>query len=254
MTESEAADGYARAESWAASWGDDGEAAPRPNLTLLQPSRPPAHDGARRALNVVVASVLLLIAAPVALVIAILVRLTSRGPILYRQTRVGLDQRHTGMRRDDPRRRQDLGGLPFTMYKFRTMGVDAEKGSGPVWAAKDDPRVTPIGRLLRQYRLDELPQLWNVLAGDMNLVGPRPERPAIVARLRREIPQYQQRHRTLPGITGRAQVNLEYDASLADVRLKVQHDLEYIRCASTWEDARIMVRTIPVILFRRGSR
>lgn len=110
-------------------------------------------------MNVVAALILVIIAAPVALVIAILVKLTSRGPILYWQTRVGLDQRHTGMRRNAPRRREDLGGIPFTMYKFRTMDVDAEQGTGPVWAAKDDPRVTPIGRLLRQCRLNELPQV-----------------------------------------------------------------------------------------------
>jgi lipopolysaccharide/colanic/teichoic acid biosynthesis glycosyltransferase len=250
MTDSEAAVDYARDEAPA----DNPGAGVRPYLTLLQPSGPPAGAGARRALNVVAAMVLLIIAAPVALVIAILVKLTSRGPILYRQTRVGLDQRHTGMRRNDPRRCHDLGGMPFTMYKFRTMGVDAENGTGPVWATKDDPRVTSIGRVLRQCRLDELPQLVNVLAGDMNLVGPRPERPAIAARLRREIPLYQQRHRALPGITGRAQVNLEYDASVEDVRRKVQHDLEYIRCASPWEDAKIMVMTIPVVLFRRGAR
>jgi lipopolysaccharide/colanic/teichoic acid biosynthesis glycosyltransferase len=108
--------------------------------------------------------------------------------------------------------------------------------------------------MLRQYRLDELPQLLNVLRGDMNLVGPRPERPTIVSQLRKEIPHYQQRHRSLPGITGHAQINLQYDSSLEDVRKKVDHDLEYLRRASAWEDFKIMIKTIPVMLFRRGSR
>jgi len=192
--------------------------------------------------------------APLAIAIAILIKLTSRGPVLYQQTRVGLDSRHSSARALDPRRRQDIGGRPFTIYKFRTMRVDAEQDTGAIWASADDPRVTAVGRWLRQYRLDELPQLINVLKGDMNLVGPRPERPSIVTELRREIPQYQQRQRALPGITGHAQVSLEYDSSLEDVKKKVAHDLEYIRKASAWEDFKIMLKTIPVMLFRRGSR
>jgi lipopolysaccharide/colanic/teichoic acid biosynthesis glycosyltransferase len=236
------------------SWTDSPGAGERPDLTILRPARKVPGGVARRAVNLCAAAVLLVLTAPVLVVIAILIKLTSRGPVIYRQTRVGLDQRNSGERLNDPRRRLDLGGLPFTIYKFRTMWVDAEQSTGEVWASKDDPRVTPIGRILRQYRVDELPQLFNVLAGDMNLVGPRPERPPIVARLRREIPQYQQRHRALPGITGRAQITLRYDASVEDVRQKVEHDLEYIRCASVWEDCKIMGRTIPVILFRRGAR
>ena len=205
-------------------------------------------------LNVVVAVVLLVLTAPIWMAIALLIKLTSRGPVLYHQTRVGLDSRRSGIRPNDPRRRQDIGGKPFVIYKFRTMRVDAEQATGAIWASADDPRITPIGRWLRQYRLDELPQLINVLRGDMNLVGPRPERPTIVTELRKEIPHYQQRHRALPGITGHAQVNLEYDSSLDDVKKKVAHDLEYIRKASAWEDFKIMLKTIPVMLFRRGSR
>ncbi len=210
--------------------------------------------GPRRALNVIVATSMLIVTAPLWIVIAVLIKLTSRGPILYYQTRVGLDSRRSGIRPLDPRRKEDLGGKPFVIYKFRTMLVDAETGTGAIWASADDPRVTPIGRWLRQYRLDELPQLINVLRGDMNLVGPRPERPSIVTELRKEIPHYQQRQRALPGITGHAQVNLEYDSSLDDVKKKVAHDLEYIRKASAWEDFKIMLKTIPVMLFRRGSR
>jgi lipopolysaccharide/colanic/teichoic acid biosynthesis glycosyltransferase len=210
--------------------------------------------GTRRVLNVLVALVLLVVSAPVWLVIAALIKLTSRGPVLYVQTRVGLDQRRSGIRPNDPRRRSDIGGRPFTIYKFRTMEHDAESVTGAVWASHDDPRITPVGRVLRQYRLDELPQIINVLRGDMNLVGPRPERPSIVSELRKEIPHYQQRHRTLPGITGHAQVNLQYDSSLEDVRKKVDHDLEYLQRASAWEDFKIMIKTVPVMLFRRGSR
>ena len=210
--------------------------------------------GPRRLLNLLVAIVLLVLTAPVWLLIGFLIKLTSRGPVLYHQTRVGLDLRRSGIRPNDPRRRADVGGRPFTIYKFRTMYQDAENGTGAVWAAADDPRITPVGKVLRQYRLDELPQLINVLRGDMNLVGPRPERPSIVTELRKEIPHYQQRHRTLPGITGHAQVNLQYDASLDDVKKKVDHDLEYLRKASAWEDFKIMIKTIPVMLFRRGSR
>ena len=209
---------------------------------------------ARRALNVAAAILLLVLTAPLWVLIALLIKATSRGPVLYSQTRVGLDQRQSGTRPNDPRRRQDVGGKPFVIYKFRTMYVDAEDSTGAVWAAKDDPRVTAVGAILRQYRLDELPQLMNVLKGDMNLVGPRPERPPIVAKLREEIPGYQRRHRTLPGITGHAQVNLQYDSSLDDVRKKVEHDLEYIHRATAWEDLKIMLKTIPVMLFRRGSR
>lgn len=222
---------------------------------MRHPWWPPANDPARRLLNVAASAVLLVLAAPAFLIIAILIKLTSPGPVFYRQSRVGLDRRRVdGSPSHIPQRLSDLGGRVFTIWKFRTMMVDAEQATGVVWAAKDDPRVTGIGRTLRRYRLDELPQLWNVLAGDMNLVGPRPERPEIVARMRQEIPRYQQRHQVLPGITGHAQVSLSYDASLEDVHLKVRHDLAYIRTASVWQDARIMGKTIPVMLFQRGAR
>jgi lipopolysaccharide/colanic/teichoic acid biosynthesis glycosyltransferase len=151
------------------------------------------------------------------------------------------------------RRERDLGGRPFTIYKFRTMWVDAEHASGAVWAQQSDPRVTPLGRLLRQYRLDELPQLFNVLKGEMNIVGPRPERPTIFAELREHIAEYPLRQRAKPGITGLAQINHHYDRSLEDVRTKVHYDLEYIRRQSVTEDLRIMLMTVPVVLLRRGG-
>jgi lipopolysaccharide/colanic/teichoic acid biosynthesis glycosyltransferase len=202
---------------------------------------------------VVLATVALALVAPLLVLVALLVKLSSRGPVFYTQERVGLDRRDSGPQPQNRRRRQDLGGLPFTIYKFRTMRVDAEQHSGAVWAQQQDPRVTPVGRLLRQYRLDELPQLLNVLQGDMNLVGPRPERPTIFAELREHITEYPLRQRAKPGITGLAQINHHYDRSLDDVRTKVSYDLEYIRRRSLVEDVRIMLQTIPTILFRRGG-
>ncbi|MBA3658873.1 MAG: sugar transferase, partial [Gemmatimonadales bacterium] len=142
---------------------------------------------------------------------------------------------------------------PFTIYKFRTMRPDAERESGAVWAQQQDPRVTPLGRVLRQYRLDELPQLWNVLRGEMNVVGPRPERPELFQRLRTQVGGYALRQRAKPGITGLAQISHHYDRSLEDVRTKVRYDLEYIRRQSVREDLRILLKTVPTILLRRGG-
>jgi lipopolysaccharide/colanic/teichoic acid biosynthesis glycosyltransferase len=200
---------------------------------------PRSPEWLRRSVNLLLALLAVVILLPVMFLIALLVRLTSRGPVLYTQTRVGFYR--------------NLGGQPFTIYKFRTMRVDAEHQSGAVWAQQRDPRVTPIGRLLRQYRLDELPQLLNVLKGEMNIVGPRPERPTIFAELREHIAEYPLRQRAKPGITGLAQINHHYDRSLEDVRTKVHYDLEYIRRQSLTEDVRIMLKTVPVILLRRGA-
>ena len=208
---------------------------------------------AARAVNFVLAAIALFLALPLLLLIALAIKLTSRGPVLYTQERVGLDRRIPGMDPGNHRRVQDMGGKPFTIYKFRTMRVDAEAQSGAVWAAQNDPRVTPVGRFLRQYRLDEIPQLLNVMRGEMNIVGPRPERPTIFAELREHIAEYPLRQRAKPGITGLAQIYHHYDRSLEDVRTKVRFDLEYIRRQSLREDLRIMLRTIPVILFRRGG-
>jgi lipopolysaccharide/colanic/teichoic acid biosynthesis glycosyltransferase len=151
------------------------------------------------------------------------------------------------------RRWEDIGGNPFRIYKFRSMCVGAECGSGAVWATRLDARVTPVGRVLRKFRLDELPQLLNVLRGEMNIVGPRPERPSIFCRLRTEIPDYSLRQRALPGITGWAQIKHRYDCCVDDVKKKVYFDLEYLRCKSLWRDITIMVKTIPVMIFRKGG-
>jgi lipopolysaccharide/colanic/teichoic acid biosynthesis glycosyltransferase len=206
-----------------------------------------------RALNFTLALLALISLLPVFVLVAVLIKLTSRGPVFYLQERVGLDRRVPEPGPHNHRRAHDLGGRPFTIYKFRTMRVDAEQHSGAVWAQQQDPRVTPLGRVLRQYRLDELPQLWNVLRGEMNIVGPRPERPTIFAELRSHIAEYPLRQRAKPGITGLAQINHHYDRSIDDVRTKVSYDLEYIRRQSLREDLRIMLKTIPVILLRRGG-
>ncbi|MBA3893730.1 MAG: sugar transferase [Gemmatimonadales bacterium] len=206
-----------------------------------------------RWVNFLLALVALVALLPVLLLIAVAIKLTSRGSVLYMQERVGLDRRIPGDDTGNHRRTYDLGGRPFIIYKFRTMRQDAENGTGAVWATQNDPRITPVGRFLRQYRLDELPQLLNVMRGEMNIVGPRPERPTIFAELRGHIAEYPLRQRAKPGITGLAQINHHYDRSLDDVRTKVRYDLEYIRRQSAWEDLRIMLRTIPVILFRRGG-
>jgi lipopolysaccharide/colanic/teichoic acid biosynthesis glycosyltransferase len=229
-------------------WSSAGESTPDD----LAHGTEPSLDWVHRGLNFCVALLALICVLPILLVIALAVKLTSRGPVFYTQERVGLDRRQRGDVADH-RRRHDLGGRPFTIYKFRTMRVDAERESGAVWAQREDPRVTPVGRLLRQYRLDELPQLLNVLRGEMNIVGPRPERPTIFAELREHIAEYPLRQRAKPGITGLAQISQQYDSSLDDVRAKVQYDLEYIRRRSLGEDLRIMLKTIPVILLRRGG-
>jgi lipopolysaccharide/colanic/teichoic acid biosynthesis glycosyltransferase len=208
---------------------------------------------ATRALNFVLALLAIVSLLPVFVLLGVLIKLTSRGPVFYLQERVGLDRRSPGPGPHNHRRSHDLGGAPFTIYKFRTMHVDAERQSGAVWAQQADPRVTAVGRVLRQYRLDELPQLLNVLKGEMNIVGPRPERPTIFAELRSHIAEYPLRQRAKPGITGLAQINHHYDRSLDDVRTKVSYDLEYIRRQSLREDLRIMLKTIPVILLRRGG-
>jgi lipopolysaccharide/colanic/teichoic acid biosynthesis glycosyltransferase len=208
---------------------------------------------ANRVLNFTIALVAIIVLAPVFIIVALLVRLTSPGPILYTQTRVGIDRRSRRALALYDRRARDAGGSVFTMYKFRSMRVDAEGVSGAVWAKPNDPRATSVGRILRKTRLDELPQLFNVLKGDMNIVGPRPERPTIVAQLRKDISEYGLRHRAKPGITGLAQINHAYDQSLDDVRQKIRYDLEYLRRQSVAEDVRIMLKTVPVMLFKRGG-
>jgi lipopolysaccharide/colanic/teichoic acid biosynthesis glycosyltransferase len=223
---------------------------PRLANEFPEPS-PVPDDRLCRALNLVVALVGLIIAAPLMLLIAILVKLSSPGPVFFTQPRVGLDSRRNRPWNTNHRRQIDHGGRLFHIYKFRTMRAQAT--AEQVWAAPDDPRVTAVGRVLRRYRLDELPQLINVLRGEMNVVGPRPEQPAIFRDLREKIELYPRRQRVLPGITGWAQVNQHYDRSIEDVERKLDYDLEYVARRSWREDLRIMARTIPVVIFRRGG-
>ena len=206
-----------------------------------------------RIVNVALASIAMFFLAPLFIAVAIAIKLTSRGPIFYMQPRVGVDRRTSGTATGYDRRGRDLGGTIFLIYKFRTMFVDAETKTGAVWATKGDPRITPIGRFLRKCRIDELPQLINVIRGEMNIVGPRPERPSIFARLREDIAEYPLRQRAKPGITGWAQINQSYDSCLDDVRAKVRYDLEYLERQSLAEDLRIIVKTVPVMLFRKGG-
>ncbi|MEO7043393.1 MAG: sugar transferase [Gemmatimonadaceae bacterium] len=206
-----------------------------------------------RAANVVIAVVSLVILSPVMMLVALAIRLTSRGPVFYVQTRVGMDRRRRPATAVFDRRTVDVGGRAFRIIKFRSMRVDAEDGTGAVWATKSDPRVTPIGNFLRKTRLDELPQLINVIRGDMNIVGPRPERPSIFAELRRNIESYPLRQQARPGITGWAQIHRAYDSTIDDVRAKVEFDLEYLDRQSMLEDLKIMARTLPVMLFKRGA-
>ena len=223
-----------------------------PTLRPRTSTRGPRREGARRALNVTIAALGLVLTLPLMIVIAVLIKLTSRGPVLFTQTRIGLDRRALTGAGGNTRRHVDAGGQLFTMYKFRTMAV-AEPQAKQVWARPDDPRVTSIGRMLRKLRLDELPQLWNVLIGDMNVVGPRPEQPSIFNYLRGQIEGYPRRQRVRPGITGWAQINQAYDQSVDDVRQKFAYDLEYIRQRSALEDLKIMLLTPAVMLGRRGG-
>lgn len=221
--------------------------------------RPSARDVQCRIVNVLGALVGIALTAPLMALIAIAIKLTSPGPIFYTQHRVGLDRRGRDDRRAGGgraakagRRQGDHGGQLFRIYKFRTMSPRKEQGE-QVWAAQNDPRITPVGRILRKYRLDELPQLFNVLLGDMNIVGPRPEQPEIFGRLRGSVDRYVERQRVLPGITGWAQVNHHYDQSIEDVKRKVALDLEYIGSRSAVSDLRIMALTLPVMVGRRGA-
>lgn len=210
------------------------------------------NPGLLRGVNVLMAALLMVLSLPVLLLAMLAVRLTSRGPVIYQQVRVGLDRRS----RSDMalcRRASDCGGRPFSIYKLRTMVVDAEANGRAVWATRNDPRITPVGKFLRTTRIDELPQFYNVLRGDMNLVGPRPERPSIVLELKKEVHGYTRRHRVRPGITGLAQVSQAYDANVDDVRRKVGYDLMYLNERTLRNDMTILARTVPVILRRFGA-
>jgi exopolysaccharide biosynthesis polyprenyl glycosylphosphotransferase len=187
----------------------------------------------KRLTDVLVAVIGLVITAPLAGLAALLIKLTSSGPILYRQERLGRDS------------------TPFLLFKFRTMIADAESETGPVWAADNDPRITPLGKWLRKARIDEIPQLVNVLRGEMSLVGPRPERAIFIQKLTKKIPFYAERLLVTPGITGWAQVMAPYAASIEDTRRKLQYDLYYIKHMSFFLDTFIFLKTVKTMFFGR---
>ncbi len=190
----------------------------------------------KRLFDIVASLALLLLTAPVILLFAILIKLESRGGAFYRQQRVG------------------LFGQPFQVIKLRSMRADAEKEGKAVWAEEDDPRITRIGRFIRKVRIDELPQAWSVLKGDMSFVGPRPERPAFVADLEEKLPFYAERHMVKPGITGWAQINYPYGASVEDSRNKLEYDLYYAKNYTPFLDILILLQTLRVVLWPEGAR
>jgi len=190
----------------------------------------------KRCASLVVSTTGLLLSLPLMPFVALAVKLTSPGPLLYRQNRVG------------------RAGRVFECYKFRTMRADAEADRGPTWAGDEDPRITRVGRFLRRTRIDEIPQLWNVLRGDMTLVGPRPERPEFVELLAKAVPHYNLRHTIRPGITGWAQIRYKYGSSIEDATEKLRYDLFYVKNISPGLDVLIVLETIKTILWRRGAK
>lgn len=190
----------------------------------------------KRMTGLLLATIMMIVLSPLMLLVAVTVRLESRGPVFFAQERVG-----------------EYGKI-FTLYKFRSMKAEAEKESGPVWATEDDPRVTKVGKIIRKLRIDELPQLWNVLKGDMSFVGPRPERPFFVEQLKKSIPYYGERFTVKPGVTGWAQVKYPYGASEEDALEKLKYDLYYIKNMSLVMDLMVILHTIKIVMLGRGSR
>ncbi|HVP37171.1 MAG TPA: sugar transferase [Terriglobales bacterium] len=217
----------------------------------------------KRVIDIAGSTIGLVISLPLFFVVGILIKLDSPGPVFFRQERVGMNRRKRDRRfleikrnkeeRKTERRKKNLYGESFYLYKFRTMVADAEKGCGPIWAKNDDPRITKIGKVLRKIRLDELPQLINVLKGEMSLVGPRPERYHFVRDFIYRIDGYPNRLGVKPGITGLAQVENGYDSCEEDVKLKVNHDLNYIQQWSILKDFKILLKTILVVATGKGA-
>jgi exopolysaccharide biosynthesis polyprenyl glycosylphosphotransferase len=205
-----------------------------PLIDIMPELMPEWEKKLKRLMDIVLSFILIVATSPLIITTAIAIKLESKGLIFYRQERMGMN------------------GKIFRILKFRTMIQDAEKHSGPVWSTKDDPRITKVGRLLRKIRVDEIPQVYNVLKGDMSFVGPRPERPFFVEKLSQEIPLYKRRLKVRPGITGWAQVKHKYDETIDDVKVKLRYDLFYIENISLRMDFKIIFRTIFVVLFGKG--
>jgi exopolysaccharide biosynthesis polyprenyl glycosylphosphotransferase len=205
-----------------------------PLIDIMPELMPEWEKKLKRISDVIISLLVLLITLPLNFLVAVAIKLDSRGRILFKQDRIGMN------------------GKEFKIYKFRSMHKDAEKNTGPVWSSKDDPRVTRIGKIIRKLRIDEIPQFFNVLKGEMSLVGPRPERPYFVEMLAEQLPYYKRRLKVRPGITGWAQVKHKYDESIEDVKVKLRYDLFYIENMSIRMDLKILARTVLVVIFGKG--
>lgn len=205
-----------------------------PLIDIMPELMPEWEKKLKRLSDIFISLLILIVTLPLNILVALFIKLDSRGPIFFKQERSG------------------MGNKNFNIYKFRSMYQDAEKHTGPVWSQKDDPRVTRVGRMIRKLRIDEIPQMFNVLKGEMSLVGPRPERPYFVEQLSQQIPYYKRRLKVRPGITGWAQVKHKYDENIEDVKVKLRYDLFYIENMSLRMDIKILARTILVVLFGKG--
>ncbi|MCU7496369.1 MAG: undecaprenyl-phosphate glucose phosphotransferase [Ignavibacteria bacterium] len=205
-----------------------------PLIDIMPELMPEWEKKVKRLMDICISLLILLVSLPVTLVVSVLIKLDSPGTVLYKQKRAGLN------------------GKEFDIYKFRSMRNDAEKSTGPVWSQKNDPRITRVGKFIRKVRIDEIPQMINVLKGEMSLVGPRPERPYFVEKLAQEIPLYKKRLKVRPGVTGWAQVKHKYDETIEDVKTKLRYDLFYIENMSLRMDFKILFRTVFVVLFGKG--
>jgi exopolysaccharide biosynthesis polyprenyl glycosylphosphotransferase len=205
-----------------------------PLIDIMPQLMPEWEKKLKRAFDIIISLLIIIITLPFCLLVAIAIKIDSVGPVFFTQERCGQN------------------GKVFTIIKFRSMVKDAEKMSGPVWSQKDDPRITKVGKIIRRLRIDEIPQMFNVLTGEMSFVGPRPERPFFVEKLSSEIPYYKRRLKVRPGITGWAQVKHKYDETLEDVKIKLKYDLFYIENMSLRMDFKIIFRTIYVVLFGKG--
>lgn len=205
-----------------------------PLIDVMPELMPEWEKKLKRIMDIILSFIIIIVSLPVTMIAALVIKLESKGPVFYKQERSG------------------QGGRVFKMYKFRSMVQDAEKNTGPVWSTKDDPRITKVGKFIRKVRIDEIPQMINILRGDMSFVGPRPERPYFVEKLSEEIPLYKRRLKVRPGVTGWAQVKHKYDENVEDVKIKLRYDLFYIENMSLRMDFKIIFRTVFVVLFGRG--